>query len=317
MKYKQLIKEQRYEIFALLQTGTPKEKIAEIVNVSASTVYREIERNKGTRKYTPIHAQMLADERKERYTRKRTFSAAVERQVKKRLEEDQWSPEQIVGYCKLKAIPMVSHERIYQHIRADKATGGTLWTHLRHRGKHRKRPVGGGKKVVIKNKISIDERPDVINLRKRLGDWEIDTIIGKDGKGAILTLTERLTSFLMMEKLPEGKAALPLAKVVHNLLVAYKKNTHSITADNGTEFAEHEYIAKKLDLDFFFAHPYSSWERGLNENTNGLIRQYIPKGTDFDDYSHDYIKLIQSKINSRPREKLGFKSPTEVFYLSL
>ncbi|GHT26457.1 hypothetical protein AGMMS4957_21920 [Bacteroidia bacterium] len=120
-----------------------------------------------------------------------------------------------------------------------------------------------------------------------------------------------------MEKLPEGKSALPLAKVVHKLLVAYKKHTHSITADNGTEFAEHEYIAKKLDLDFFFAHAYSSYERGQNENTNGLIRQYIPKGTDFDNYSYDYIKLIQNKINSRPREKLGFKSPTEVFYLSL
>jgi IS30 family transposase len=260
---------------------------------------------------------MLADERKERYKGRRTFTIAMQQQVKKWIEKDQWSPEQIVGYCRSKGIPMVSSERIYQYVRGDKVAGGTLWKHLRHKGKHRKRPVGGGKKVVIKNKISIDERPDIINDKGRFGDWEIDTIIGKDGKGAILTLTERLTSFLIMEKLPHGKCAIPLADAVYRLLLAYKKQTYSITSDNGTEFAEHEFIAKKLNLDFFFAHPYSSWERGLNENTNGLIRQYIPKGAVFDDFSDEYIKMIQRKINLRPREKLGFKSPTEIFSLSL
>jgi IS30 family transposase len=317
MHYKQLIEGQRYEIHALLQTQTKKKKIAEIVKVSLSTIYREIARNKSYSRYTPRYAQMLADERKERYRFRRTFTLQVQRQVKKWMETEQWSPEQIVGYCRLKEIPMVSHERIYQYVRAEKASGGSLWKQLRHKGKHRKRPVGGGKQVVIKNKVSIDERGDIINLRQRFGDWEIDTIIGKDGKGAILTLTERLSRFLIMEKLPAGKCAMPLAKIVFRLLFAYKKQTHSITSDNGTEFAEHEYMSKKLDLDFFFAHPYSSWERGLNENTNGLIRQYIPKGTDFDNYTDDYIKLIQKKINRRPRETIGFKSPAELFFLYL
>jgi IS30 family transposase len=204
--------------------------MAGILNVSVITVYREIARNKGKRNYTPAHAQMLSDERKERNKGKRTFTAQVQQRAGKWIEEYQWSPKQIAGYCKLKDIPVVSSERIYQYIRAYKAEGGSLWTHLRHKGKHRKRPVGGGKQTVIKNKVSIDQRPDIINLRQRPGDWEIDTVIGKDGKGAIQTLTERLSSFLIMEKLLEGKSAISLAKAVFRLLFAYKKQTHSITS---------------------------------------------------------------------------------------
>lgn len=149
------------------------------------------------------------------------------------------------------------------------------------------------------------------------GDWEIDTIIGKDGKGAIVTLAERKTGFLLMEKLPEGKNATGLAKAVIRMLLPYKKWVHTITADNGTEFAEHKTIARKLQADFFFCHPYSSWERGLNEYTNGLIRQYIPKGESFDNYDELYIKNVQHKINSRPREKLGFDCPKRLFFASL
>jgi IS30 family transposase len=145
----------------------------------------------------------------------------------------------------------------------------------------------------------------------------VDTIIGKDGKGAILTLTERLTGFLLMEKLSEGKQAEPLAKVAVRLLFAYKNAVHTITSDNGSEFAEHEYIANKLNADFYFAHPYSSWERGLNEYTNGLTRQYIPKSTDFSLYSNEFIRLVQNKINRRPREKLNFRTPSKIFYASL
>jgi IS30 family transposase len=135
-----------------------------------------------------------------------------------------------------------------------------------------------------------------VETKERCGDWEIDTIIGKDGKGAIVTLTERMTGFLLMEKLPHGKQAEPLSKVVVRLLFAYKNNVHTITSDNGAEFAEHEYIAKNLKASFYFAHPYSSWERGLNEYTNGLIRQYLPKGTDFELYSDDFIRLTRKKI---------------------
>jgi IS30 family transposase len=312
MKDKQLIAGQRYQIQALLQEHTSKKRIAELVDTSVSTIYREISRNSGTHRYTGAGAQQYCDIRKERYRNKRTFTSSIEQQIRARLQEDQWSPQQIVGHAKLNAQPMVSHERIYQFIRKDKAAGGTLFKHTRHKLKHRKRPVTG-KQISIKNKVSIEQRPAIVDAKERCGDWEIDTIIGEDGKGAILTLTERQTGFLLMEKLPCGKHAEPLAKVAVRLLFAYKQTVHTITADNGSEFAEHEFIAKKLKTNFYFAHPYCSWERGLNENTNGLIRQYIPKGTNFDLYDDDYIRMVQNKINRRPGKNLNFRHRLRFF----
>ena len=157
-------------------------------------------------------------------------------------------------------------------------------------------------------------RPAIVDAQERCGDWEIDTIIGKDQKGAILTMTERKTGFLLMEKMKFGKQAEPLAKAVIRLLTCYKNTVHTITSDNGTEFAEHELMAKKLNADYYFAHPYSSWERGLNEYTNKLIRQYIIKGSSFDLYDETFIRLIKNKINRRPREKLGFQTPLKIFF---
>jgi IS30 family transposase len=316
MKNKQLISVQRYQIQSLLQTDTPKKKIAELTGTSVSSIYREISRNKGKRGYTAALAQEYCDIRKERYSGKRKLTGEMEKHIKDRLINEQWSPEQIVGQAKLQGIAMVCHESIYQLIRKDKAEGGSLWKYTRHKLKHRKKPVTG-KQANIKNKVSIEQRPAIVETRERCGDWETDTIIGKDGKGAILTLTERQTGFPVMEKLPEEKHAEALAKATVRLLFAYKNTVHTITSDNGSEFAEHEYIAKKLKTNFYFAHPYASWERGLNEYTNGLIRQYIPKGTDFDLYSDEFIRLIQNKINRRPREKLNFKSPSKIFYASL
>lgn len=175
---------------------------------------------------------------------------------------------------------MVSHERIYQFIRHDKAQRGQLYKQLRHRLKHRKRPIG--KHISIKNRISIDQRPEIINNRGRFGvpiaiGREMDTIIGKDHKGAIVTIVERTTGFFMMRKLPKGREAKDLSKQGIDMLLPYKNSVLSITSDNGTEFAEHQNIAQKLETEFYFAHPYSSWKRGLNEYTNKLIRQYIPK----------------------------------------
>ena len=236
--------------------------------------------------------------------------------IRKKIKENQWSPEQITGHSLENKIPMVSHERIYQLIREDKESGGSLYKHTRHKLKHRKHPVTG-KQVNIRNKISIELRPEIVDRKDRLGDWEIDTIIGKEGKGAILTLTERKIGFLLMEKLPCGKQAEPLAKVVVRLLYAYKNHVHTITSDNGSEFAAHETIAKKLNAGFYFAHPYSSWERGLNEYTNGLVRQYILKGTDFKIYSDGFIRQVQYKLNSRPRKKLNFSTPSNLFFASL
>ncbi|KAA6324766.1 hypothetical protein EZS27_025948 [termite gut metagenome] len=257
-------------------------------------------------------AQMYVDERKERFRDKRKFTENIKRKIIKELAGEQWSPEQIVGQARKEGEPMVSHERIYQFIREDKASGGVLYKNLRHRLKHRKRPVGG-KKVVIPDKVSIEQRPGIINQKQRFGDWEIDTIVGKENQGAILTVTERKTGFLLMKKLSKGKNAKALAKELYLLLLPYKDHVFSITSDNGTEFYEHQWIAQKLDADYFFAHPYSSWERGLNEYTNKLIRQYIPKKQTFTHYDDDRIKNIQFKINRRPRKKLNFEEPFSMF----
>ena len=179
--------------------------------------------------------------------------------------------------------------------------------------KYRKRYGSGkGKKCIIKDKVSIDLRPECINNKQRVGDWEIDTIVGKDNKGAIVTIAERVTAFVLIAKL-NGKNAQELAEAVVKLMMPFKDLVLSITSDNGTEFAMHKYISKKLGALFYFAHPYSSWERGLNEYTNRLIRQYIPKKTNFDDVNNLLISEITMKLNRRPRKKLNYKTPGIVF----
>jgi len=311
---KHLTKEQRYQIKAYLNCGKSKLFIASELYVDKSTIYREIKRNSKKRgSYNPDFAQELSTERKERFASNRKFIFSVEKFVKKHIEEEQWSPEQIVGYCKKQNIPMVSHERIYAYIRKDKAQGGTLFKHLRHQLKHRKRPVSG-KQNTIKDRISIDLRSDIINNKLRFGDWEIDLIIGKDRKGAIVTIVERTTAFFLMRELPFGKNAKELANVVIDMMLPYKEFVLSITSDNGKEFAKHKVISKKLLSEFFFAHPYSSWERGLSEYTNKLIRQYIPKKSIFATYNKQDIKNIQHKINRRPRKNLNYDNPKNLFY---
>lgn len=311
---KHLTKEQRYQIKAYLNCGKSKLFIAEALNVDKTTIYRELKRNSKKRgSYNPDFAQELSTERKERFASNRKFTLSIEKYVKEQIEKEQWSPEQIVGYCKSQNIPMVSHERIYAYIRDDKKQGGNLFKHLRHQLKHRKRPVSG-KQNTIKDRVSIDLRSAVINNKERFGDWEIDLIIGKDGKGAIVTIVERTTAFFLMRKLPFGKNAKELAENVIDMILPYKEFVHSITSDNGKEFAQHKEISEKLLSQFFFAHPYSSWERGLSEYTNKLVRQYIPKKSIFNTFNDQEIKAIQHKINRRPRKNLNYDNPKNIFY---
>ena len=308
-----ITREQRYTIARMLQGGYAKKDICIAIGKDKTVLSRELKRNSSKRGYSASLADEYANERKERFRIKRRFTESIKRHVFKCLTEEQWSPEQIVGDAKKRGIQMVSCERIYQFIREDKRTGGTLWKQCRHQLKHRKRPVGG-KKVIIPDKVSIDQRPEVINEKKRFGDWEIDTIVGPENNGAILTATERLTGFLLMKKLPEGKNAKALAKVLFDMFLPYKEFVLSITSDNGTEFYEHKWIAEKLNTNYFFAHPYASWERGLNEFTNGLIRQYIPKKVNFINYSDTDIENFQKKINRRPRKLLNFENPKNKFF---
>lgn len=317
MKKSHLTLDQRYAIQHQKEAGKTQSEIAVLIGKHKSVVCRELKRNgqlKGC--YKAKHACDVTEVRKERLKRPRKLTAAMEKEIIKSLTEGQWSPEQIKGRSDKEGRQMVSHERIYQLIRKDKQDGGYLYKHTRHKLKHRKRPVGG-KKTVIKDKVSIDERPAIINDKARFGDWEIDTIVGEENKGAIVTIVERQTGFLFMKKLPEGKVAKGLASAVVEMLLPYKQYVHSITSDNGTEFAEHKLIAKKLNASFYFAHPYSSWERGLNEYTNKLIRQYIPKKRTFEAYNDKVIKDIQYKINQRPRKKLQYDNPKHIFYTNL
>lgn len=316
-KKSHLTPEQRYTIDAMLRMGKNQKDIAMLIDKHKSVISRELKRNSSKNgQYTAKYAQMVCDERKERLKQNRKFTKEIQIRVEHYLTHEQWSPMQITGRIRKDGLPMVSHERIYQHLREDKAHGGSLYKHLRHSLKHRKRHLSG-KHISIKNRVSIDLRPSIVNEKGRFGDWEIDTIIGKENRGAIVTITERTTGFLLMEKLKKGKNAKSLAATVYNLLIPYKKQVLTITSDNGKEFAEHQSIAKNLDTEFYFAHPYSSWERGLNEYTNKLIRQYIPKKVSFENYNNHNIKEIQFKINRRPREKLKFYSPKEVFFASL
>jgi IS30 family transposase len=315
MKKVHLIPEQRYTISAMHKQNCTQQQIAEAIGKDKSVISRELKRNANTKgKYSFEYAQDMSRLRKERMKKPRKLHPWVKKEIVELIKQD-WSPQQIEGRLKLENKPYVSHETIYKIIRKDKDEGGILYKHTRHKLKHRKRPVG--KKISIKNRVTIDQRPEIVNARQRFGDWEIDTIVGKNNKGAIVTLVERKTAFMMMEKLRKGKNAKELSKVVTRLLMAYTRHVHTITGDNGTEFADHQTIAKMLKTKFFFTHPYASWEKGLIENTNKLVRQYISKKTNLCDINEQLIKEIQYKINNRPREKLNFYSPKEIFFLNL
>ena len=310
--YKQLTSEQRYTISVLLQNRTKQKDIAKAINVSASTVSREIRRNSGVRRhYNWETAQANAVQTRRRKPGNRSVDKDVMEEAKCLLITEQWSPEQISGVL-AKDGKYISHETIYRMIRKDKAEGGTLYKHCRHKLKHRTRPVGG-KRISIPNRTSISERPTEAD-GKRFGDFEMDTIVGRGNHGAIVTLIERSTNMLFMRKLKNGKNAKELARTVIHLLSPFKEHIKSITTDNGTEFACHEMITKSLGVTIYFADPYASWQKGAIENANGLIRQYVPKKETFEHISQQQITKYSKKINMRPRKKLDFKTPQDCFY---
>ena len=302
-KYNHITKEQRYTISVCLKKKMSLSKIADLINVNKSTVSREIKRNSNMhRHYVAIEAQQFSEMKKSVPRRPRKLSKADWQEIEQCLKRH-WSPETIAGVRKREGKTCVSIEWMYHIIRRAKARGG------------RRRPVGS--RIPIKDRLSIDERPAVVDAKARFGDWEMDTIVGKDGKGVIVTLVERTTKKMLMAKSPKGKNAKVVARLVVQMLRPFEHHVLSITTDNGTEFADHKYIAKMLHTKVYFAHPYSSWEKGLIENTNKLIRQYVPKDTDFSSLSDDYILYVQTEINLRPRKLLDFSSPKQKFLLSL
>ena len=265
---KHLTAEQRYTIFAMTQKSYQQKEIAEIIGVSKSTISRELKRNcdKRSGEYVMDLAQRKADERKKHKRHKQTFTLKMQKRVIKLLKRG-FSPEQISGRCRLLGEEMVSHETIYQWIWKNKRTSGQLHKLLRRQGrKYAKRGSKNAGRGFIPNRVDIDQRPTAVELKERFGDLEIDTIIGKNHKGAILTINDRATSRVWIRKL-SGKEATPLAKKTAYALRKVKHLIHTITADNGKEFAKHEEIARKLELNFYFCKPYHSWQRGANEGS--------------------------------------------------
>ena len=295
------------------QKGSTQKSIAEAIGVSESTVSRELKRNGGKNgSYNFLKAQQKADERSHRSSGNRAISDTLKWRVREILTTDQWSPKQIAGRLKQEG-QNISHATIYAMIHADET--GQLAQHCRHKMKYSKKASKKHetKATNIKNRVSIHERPAEAD-GTRFGDWEMDLIVDKD-QNAILTLVERSSDRFLMEKLKHGKQAMPIAKVAWRLLLPYKgEGLKTITTDNGSEFAAHEWLSKKLGVPIYFTDSYSSWQKGNIENTNKLIRQYIPKGTDISTVTDKRVASIQAKINARPREKLNFLTPNEVFF---
>ncbi len=308
--YTQLTQEQRYQIYVLLKAGHNQTEIAHFVRVHKSTISRELRRNRGLKGYRPKQAHALALSRRSKASP--LIDASTWDWIEALIRFD-LSPEQVSGWLRDNFGIQISHEWIYQYILADKQAGGDLHRHLRCQKKRRKRYGSYDRRGQLKNRVSIDERPAIVDTRQRLGDWEVDTIIGKGHRHAIVSLTERKSRLALLRKV-ERKTAQAVADTVINLLEPLPVRTHTITVDNGKEFAEHERIARDLRADVYFAHPYASWERATNENMNGLIRQYFPKKRNFATITHQEIKFAMERLNNRPRKCLGFKTPIEVFF---
>ena len=311
-KYRRITHEDRCQIYALNKRGSSQQGIAELLGISQSAVSRELRRNRGKRGYRFKQAQAKAEARRAAHGKPRKLTASVRRKIEAALRDQRWSPEQISGWLSKQDIAL-SHECIYQMIWQDKRAGGSLWRCLRRRGKrYNKRSATNAGRGLIPYRTDISERPAIVVRKTRVGDWEGDTVTGAGHKGGLLTLVERKTMLTKIALLPRATATTTHHAAIHKLK-PIGGLVHTITFDNGKEFAAHRDIAAALDAKIFFATPYHAWERGLNENTNGLIRDFFPKGTDFSTITAAEVAKVERLLNARPRKSLGFRSPQEVF----
>jgi IS30 family transposase len=313
--FKHLTQEQRYHIEAYKKAGYSNKLIAKEIGVAPSTVGRELKRNS-----SPVQGRYGANSAHEMAILRKSANSSVPSKMRKDtlliIEEyiqKDWSPEQVAAMLQIEYNISISFVHIYNYIYEDKKRDGTLHTHLRFYNKKRRVKYGTRCSNGLKNRVSISKRDKIVEEKKRLGDFEMDTIIGKGKRGAITTIVDRASAFVKIS-IPTTKKAIDIEKESLRLLTPFKEIIHTITSDNGLEFANHENISKALNCNYYFCHPYSSWERGLNEYTNGLIRQYIPKGSSFENITQERIQEIEDKINHRPRKNLGWRTPYEVFY---
>lgn len=314
-KYRRIRYEDRCQIHALLKAGKTQAEIGGALGFSQGALSRELARNTGRRGYRFKQAERKAQSRQDKVRgRPRKLTARLRRDIARKLRGERWSPEQIGFWLGDERGVRISHESIYRMIWADKHAGGDLWRFLRRRGKkYNRRGAQLAGRGVIPGRIDISERPAVVGRKSRLGDWEGDTIVGARHKGALLTHVERKSLLTTISMLKRPTATAAHAATVRRL-ASLRRDVHTITYDNGKEFAAHRKTARTLKADVFFATPYHAWERGVNENTNGLIRDFFPKGTDFTTIHPATVAKVERLLNRRPRKSLGFKTPNEVFY---
>lgn len=310
-RYSRLTREKRYTIEVMIRNGRSQKEIAATINVSGSTVSRELRRDGMSRDaYQCCRAEHHARSQPWRGYR---VPGSLLSQVEEKLSM-QWSPQQISRTFLRRGIGSVSHETIYQHVYRDKRRGGGLHVHLRHRCKsYRKRGEGRERRGRLKDQVMIDQRPAVVDERSRLGDWEMDTVIGKPGGPVLVTMVERRSRYTLIA-LAGSKDSAEVGGAILGAMKEHRDKVLTMTYDNGKEFALHKLLGELLGAEAYFAHPYHSWERGLNENTNGLIRQYFPKGGDFRDLTPEQVGAVQDKLNSRPRKCLDYQTPNDIFH---
>ena len=307
----QLKATERLQIETLIAAGHTPISIAKQLGRNKTSIYRELNRNIHEGIYCHNIAQQKTEKR--RVDAKKNILTEDNWTIVRALLQQKWSPEQISGWLKVnpKINFYVSDQWIYEYIYRDRFNGGKLYEHLRRAGKPYKL---GGPKVYrgkIKGRVEISSRPDIINNRLRLGDWEVDSVIGKMNQSSIVTIVERLSRYTAIIKV-SSKEADVVSQAIIERMSQESLPVYSITGDNGTEFTNHKTIAETLGVDFYFTHPYSSWEKGTNENTNGLIRQYFPKGTDFSSISESLLNEVELALNARPRKCLKYKTPSEI-----
>lgn len=312
MAYKHLSLEERHYIEIQSRQGVSQNKIAQALGRSQSSLSRELKRNTGQRGYRHKQAERMTQKRHTEKAKSVKLTDAIKRRISDDIRND-WSPEQVSGRLEHEGVVKLCHETIYRFIHADKKAGGMLYKHLRHQNKtYRKRYGSAHNRTGIPNRVGIENRPEIANNRERVGDWEADTIIGKNHKGAIVTVDERKTKIRLAIPLPDKKAE-AVKQAMIGALKPIKKFVKTITYDNGKEFVKHETVACVLGCSSYFATPYHSWERGQNENANGLLRQYFPKSMELDKVSEREVIIAVDKLNSRPRKCLDYKTPYEVF----
>jgi IS30 family transposase len=310
---KHLTQEKRDMLAVWRRQGRSQKECALLLGYSPSAISRELSKNSDNRngKYNSVVAGNKAMKRQKDKRTRVDFTDEMKAIVIQNLKEN-YSPEEIVGRCREEGIPMVSYQTIYLYIWEDRKRKGSLYTHLRRNGRHyTKRGSKKTGKGIIPGRRGIEERPKIVEERSRIGDLELDLIVGSGYKRAILTIVDRCSGKLWMGWVAD-KEATTTSTAILRLLKPEMSYIQTITTDNGKEFSSHQFLSEELGADWYFARPYHSWERGTNENTNGLIRQYFPKGSDFNLITSEMIQFAQEQLNNRPRKRHGFYTPNEV-----